>query len=339
VCLAAEGDPVMDFGLRRAQGMDGGLSASRACYVGGCVGTSNVLAGKIFGLPVMGTHAHSWVMAFDGEREAFEAFAVAMPDNCVFLVDTYGSVGGVRNAIAVALKMREQGHQLIGVRLDSGDLAHFSKLARAMLDEAGLNDVVVMGSNELDELVIRSLKAQGAKISAWGVGTKLITAGEEPALTGVYKLAAIRGPDGDWINKIKLSEQKAKTTIPGRLQLYRYHDRAGRMAADAIMELREEPGTVRMIVDPNDNTHRKRLHGTVEPEPLLQTIVERGELVYSLPPLDAIRERTGEQLRMLDDSHKRFENPHIYPVGLSPALNKMRDGMITRERDLLASGG
>ncbi len=340
VCLAAQGDPVIDFGLRRAQGLDGALSASRAAYVGGCAGTSNVLAGKLAGIPVYGTHAHSWVMAFDSELEAFQAFAAAMPDNCVFLVDTYGTMSGLRNAVAMGVELRKQGHNITGVRLDSGDLAYFSKQARRMLDEAGLSDALVMGSNELDEYVIRSLKGQGAEINAWGVGTKLVTAHDEPALSGVYKLTALRKEaQGAWEYKLKLSEQKFKISIPGILQGYRFYDGDGKMNADAILDANEDPARVEAIIDPNDNTHRKHFRATTKFEPLLQPVFVKGKLVYEAPALEQIRERSRAQLEMLDDSHKRFENPHIYPVGLTPHLNRFRDEMITRERDRLNTGG
>lgn len=344
VCLAAQGEPVIEFGLRRAQGVDGALSASRACYVGGCVGTSNVLAGKLLGIPVYGTHAHSWVMAFASELEAFRAFADAMPDNCVFLVDTYGTLSGLRNAIEVGLQLRDAGHAMVGVRLDSGDLAYFSKHARRMLDDAGLNDALVMGSNELDEYVIRSLKAQGARINAWGVGSKLVTAGDDPALSGVYKLTAIRGRGGEdggeaWDYKLKLSEQKFKINVPGILQGYRFFNGEGKMNADAILDIGEDPAQVTSIIDPNDNTHRKDFRATTHFEPLLRPVMKKGEVVCDPPALADCRERTLAQLAMLDDSHKRFENPHIYPVGLTPALNRFRDDMIARERERLNSGG
>lgn len=340
VCLAAQGDPVIDFGLRRAQGVDGALSASRASYVGGCVGTSNVLAGKLLDIPVYGTHAHSWVMAFEDEAEAFRAFARAMPGNCVFLVDTYGTLSGLRNAVVVGRELRGQGHRMVGVRLDSGDLAYFSKKARTMLDQAGLEDALVMGSNELDEYVIRSLKAQGAKINAWGVGTKLVTAQGDPALSGVYKLTAIRGgEDGQWQYRLKLSEQKFKISIPGILQAYRYFNGEGKMNADAILNEGEDPAKVESIIDPIDNTHRKQFRASTHFEPLLQPVFRQGRQVLDVPPLPESRERTQAQLKLLDDSHKRLENPHIYPVGLSASLNSLRDDMITRERDRLNSGG
>jgi nicotinate phosphoribosyltransferase len=335
VCIAAQGDPVMDFGLRRAQGMNGGLAASRACYVGGCVGTSNVLAGKLMGIPVVGTHAHSWVMAFPEEQQAFRAFAAAMPDNCVFLVDTYGSVNGIRNAIEVALELREQGHQLIGVRLDSGDLAYFSKRARAMLDAAGLQEAAVVASSELDEYVITSLKNQGAQIGVWGVGTKLVTAHDDPALGGVYKLSAIRNDEGQWDYKLKLSEQKAKMSIPGVLQVYRYFDRDGKMMADGIMEVQESADQIERIIDPHDNLNRKKLNDAVRSEALLQPLFRHGQLTIEAPSLDSIRQHVKQQLALLDESHKRFEYPHIYPVGLSPTLNQIRDTLIQRERERL----
>ena len=340
VCLAAEGDPVIDFGLRRAQGLDGALSASRACYIGGCVGTSNVLAGKLLGIPVMGTHGHSWVMAFDSEIEAFRAFADTMPDNCLFLVDTYGTADGVRHAIEIGHQLRDEGYEMVGVRLDSGDLAYFSKMARKMLDEAGMPDALVLGSNELDEFVIRSLKSQGAKLNAWGVGTNLITAKNDPALSGVYKLTAMKKANSEvWDYKLKLSEQRTKISVPGILQAYRFFDGSGKMRADAVVEVDENPEAVDSIIDPNDNTHIKRISKMSRFEPLLQPVYRAGELVAELPSLEEIRARTAEQMDHLDDSHKRFEFPHMYPVGLSPALNTMRDNMIRRERDLLNGNG
>jgi len=333
ICIEAKGEPVIDFGLRRAQGFDGGLSASRACFVGGCQGTSNVLAGKLLGIPVYGTHAHSWVMAFDSELEAFEAYARAMPDNCLFLVDTYGTLNGIKNAITVAQGLRERGHEIIGLRLDSGDLAYFSIHARRMLDEAGFPAAAILASNELDEYVIRSLKDQGARISVWGVGTKLVTAYDDPALSGVYKLAAVRSAaDRRWQYKLKLSEQRSKISVPGIHQVHRYADEGGRFMADAIVDVDEDIARVAEIVDPNDNTKTKTVRRYPRREPLLQPIFERGRLVYRRPALPEIQARTIAQLALLDDSHKRLEFPHIYPVGLSTHLNQVRDDMIRRER-------
>ncbi|HUL79764.1 MAG TPA: nicotinate phosphoribosyltransferase, partial [Vicinamibacteria bacterium] len=212
VCLAARGDEVVDFGLRRAQGPDGGLSASRAAYVGGCSATSNVLAGRLFGLPVRGTHAHSWVMAFDTEAEAFEAWTRAQPNNCVLLVDTYDTLPGVRRAAEAARRLRAHGHEPIGIRLDSGDLAWLSIEARRILDEAGLSSARILASNDLDEHLIASLKEQGARIDVWGVGTRLVTGGGQAALDGVYKLGAVRPPGRPWQHRVKVSEQAAKTS-------------------------------------------------------------------------------------------------------------------------------
>src|SRR4051812_43347309 len=222
VCLAAEGEPVLEFGLRRAQGVDGAISAARAAYLGGCAATSDVLAGKLLGIPVRGTHAHSWVMLFDSEREAFDAYAKAMPHNVVLLVDTYDSLGGVRNAIETGKWLRAQGRELSGIRLDSGDLAWLSIEARKLLDAAGFQKTVIFASNELDEHVIASLKQQGAKIGAWGVGTRLVTGADDAALGGVYKLSAVRRRGGPWEPRIKLSEQSAKISGSGLPQNRRY---------------------------------------------------------------------------------------------------------------------
>ncbi len=221
ICEAAQGDPVLEFGLRRAQGPDGGLSASRASYIGGCVGTSNVEAGYRYGIPVKGTHAHSWVMSFDSEMKAFEAYADAMPNNCVLLVDTYGTESGVENAIEVGKRLRENGHELQGVRLDSGDLLELSILARRRLDEEGFSEVDIVASNDLSVESITHLKKNGAMINVWGVGTKLVTAFEQPALGGVYKLAGLQNTAGDWEWKVKRSDDLVKVSLPGMMQVFR----------------------------------------------------------------------------------------------------------------------
>ena len=235
IVMATNGEPVLEFGLRRAQGIDGALAASRAAYIGGCSATSNVLAGRLYGIPVKGTHAHSWVMCFDDEIEAFRAYAQAMPNNCVFLIDTYDTLQGVRNAVAVAKELRTKGHEMIGVRLDSGDLAWLSIEARRILDEAGFPKALILASNDLDENIITSLKDQGATIAVWGVGTRLVTAYDEPALGGVYKLSAIRSNGSAWQYKVKLSEQAVKISNPGVLQVRRfYHD--GQATGDMIFD-------------------------------------------------------------------------------------------------------
>lgn len=331
VCLAAAGDPVVEFGLRRAQGVDGALAASRAAYIGGCVGTSNVLAGKVFRMPIKGTHAHSWVMSFGSELEAFETYAEALPNNCVFLVDTYNTIEGVRHAVKVGKKLKERGHKLAGIRLDSGDLAYLSIEARKILDEGGFTDAAIMASNDLNEHLITSLKHQGAKISVWGVGTMLVTAYDQPALGGVYKLSAIRKADGGWDYKIKLSEQSAKVTNPGVLQVRRFRE-GGEFVGDAIYdETRALDGEI-AIVDPTDVTRRKRFVSEVEREDLLVPIFRAGKLEYRAPTLEAIRARAREQLSMLHAGIKRFENPHRYPAGLELQLHEFKMELILRAK-------
>jgi nicotinate phosphoribosyltransferase len=331
VCLAAQGDPVLEFGLRRAQGVDGALSASRAAYVGGCAATSNVLAGRLFGIPVKGTHAHAWVMAFDDEQQSFEAYAAAMPNNCVFLVDTYDTLDGVRKACDVGRQLRERGHEMVGVRLDSGDLAYLSIEARKILDEEGFPDAVIVASNDLDERVIASLKDQGATIGVWGVGTKLATCYDQPALGGVYKLAAIRGPDEAWDYKVKLSEQAIKVSNPGVQQVRRFRNSDG-FVADAIYDEERVPDGDWTMVDALDPTRRKLLGDDVEGEDLLVPVFRGGKLEYAVPTLEDVRARVRSQL---DDFHPgiaRFLNPHEYPVGLEKSLYDLKTKLILEAR-------
>jgi nicotinate phosphoribosyltransferase len=334
VCLAARGEPVLEFGLRRAHGIDGGLSAARAAYVGGVAATSNVLAGRLYGIPVKGTHAHSWVMLFDTELEAFAAYARAMPGNCVLLVDTYDTLEGVRHAIEVGRWLRHQGSDLAGIRLDSGDLAWLSQRARQMLDAAGFRETPIVGSNELDEAVIDSLKEQGATISVWGVGTRLVTGADDGALGGVYKLTAARRPGGPWKHRLKLSERSSKVSVPGILQVRRFDGPEGHVA-DAIWDeltgIPEEPA----IVDPLDHTRRRELEGPWED--LLRPIYRAGKLVYERPPLEAIRARTQSELARLHKGIKRFVNPHQYPVGLERRLFDLRTRLVLEARGLRES--
>lgn len=319
IVIAAGDQPVVEFGLRRAQGPDGGMSASRAAYIGGCAGTSNVLAAKTWGIPVRGTHAHSWVMAFDSELESFETWAEVMPNNSLFLVDTYDTLQGARNAVEVGRRLRERGHRMIGIRLDSGDLAYLSRQARAILDEGGFPDAAIMGTNDLDEHIIESLGQQDAAIGIWGVGTRLVTAYEEPALGGVYKLAATRAPGGDWVEKIKLSEQAVKTTTPGILQVRRFFEH-GEAVGDMIYDERHPPAEHPTIVDPADMTRRKTFAHPEASEELLSPVFRGGKLVAPLPPIGAIRERAAAQIASFHSGIKRFVNPHIYPVGLEKSL-------------------
>jgi len=331
VCLAARGEPVLEFGLRRAQGVDGALAASRAAYIGGCDSTSNVLAGKLFGIPVRGTHAHSWVMSFDDEREAFRAYAVAMPNNCIFLVDTYDTLEGVRHAVETGRWLREQGHDLGGIRLDSGDLAWLSIEARKILDEAGFPKALIVAGNNLDEHIIASLKDQGAKINAWGVGTKLVTAFDEPALGGVYKLAAIRGEHGRWNYKVKLSEQSAKVTNPGIHQVRRFRSET-EFIGDGIYDVPRGAPEDFTIVDPLDPTRRKHVASGTPFEDLLVSIFEQGRPVYQSPPLAEIRQRAQSQLAMFHTGVKRFVNPHQYPVGLELGLHELKTKLVLKAR-------
>lgn len=335
VCIAAKGEPVLEFGLRRAQGPDGGLTASRAAYVGGVAATSNVLAGKTFGIPVRGTHAHSWVMCFEDELAAFDAYASALPNNCVFLVDTYNTLDGVRHAVTVGRRLRDRGQKLLGIRLDSGDLAYLSIEARKILDAAGFTDTMILASNDLDEHIIASLKQQGATISTWGVGTKLATAYDQPALGGVYKLAALRetnDPASPWQPKIKLSDNIAKTSIPGILQVRRYSV-DGQFRADLLYdEIFSAPGDAPLLIDPRDPTRRRPIPARASHEDLLLPIFQRGTRVYSSPTLDHIRARTQQQLAALHPTLKRNLNPHEYPVGLEESLFTRRAHMILAGR-------
>lgn len=329
--VAAGDQPIIEFGLRRAQGIDGALAASRAAYIGGCNATSNVLAGKLFGMPVKGTHAHSWVMCFDSELEAFRAYAAAMPNNCVFLVDTYHSLEGVRHAIEVGRELRRGGHELVGIRLDSGDLAYLSIQARKMLDEAGFEKAVITASNDLDEHIIASLKDQGAKVNVWGVGTKLATGYDQPAMGGVYKLSAIRRPGGPWQYKVKLSEQAIKVNTPGIQQVRRFRV-GGEYAADAIYEEGigiEEPTT---IVDPLDMTRRKRIPAGTPWEDLLVPVFRGGRRVYDPPGIERTRQYAADQLRGFYSGILRFVNPHQYPVGLEKRLHELKTKLVFEAR-------
>ncbi|MBP89374.1 MAG: nicotinate phosphoribosyltransferase [Planctomycetaceae bacterium] len=325
VCQAAQGDPVLEFGLRRAQGIDGGLTASRAAYIGGAAATSNVLAGKLFDIPVKGTHAHSWLMSFDTEREAFNAYAAALPNNCVFLVDTYDTIEGVRNAAVVGKELGKQGHEMLGVRLDSGDLAELSNQARVVLDEAGFHDAAIVGSNDLDEHSIACLKRQGAKVSVWGVGTKLVTGYDQPALGGVYKLSALRD-DAGWKPKIKLSEDRIKVSTPGKLQVRRFVANDGQCLGDIMFdELSAMDGPATGVPLTESEVWSPASH---EYEDLLVPVFRGGEQVYQLPSIHDSRARTSKQLQMLDPSITRLDDPRPYRVALEPSLHETKERLI-----------
>jgi nicotinate phosphoribosyltransferase len=331
ICHAAAGAPVFEFGYRRAQGPDGGLTASRAAWIGGCEGTSNVLAGQRFGIPVRGTHAHSWVMSFDDEQEAFDRYAEAMPDNSTLLVDTYDTLTGIDRAIATGRKLREQGHELSGIRLDSGDLAWLSQQARAKLDAAGFPDAKIVASNDLDEHLIESLRHQDAKIDIWGVGTNLVTAADQPALGGVYKLAALKREDGTWQPRIKLSEQSAKSSIPGRLQVRRFL-KDGEFIGDAIHDIDHPMPESVMIVDPADPIRRKEIPAGCAFVDLLQTVMKAGRRTAPAEPLTAARERCRESISHLHPGILRLKNPHAYPAGLEAGLHRRREQLLSELR-------
>jgi nicotinate phosphoribosyltransferase len=321
----------MEFGLRRAHGSDGALAASRAAYIGGCVGTSNVLAGKVFGIPVFGTHAHSWVMSFPTELAAFRAYAETLPSNCILLVDTYESIEGVRRALEVGRWLRTMGRELAGIRLDSGDLAYLSIQARKILDEAGFQSTKIVASNDLDEYVISSLNEQGALIDGWGVGTKLVTAFDQPALGGVYKLSAIRPGDGKWRGRIKLSEQAAKVSNPGSLQIRRFvsdNEYIGDMVYDELAG----PPKSRVLVDIADITIRKKIPESATHHDLLVPIFRRGELVYHRPTIHQTRNHAQTELGRFYSGVKRLLNPHIYPVGLELGLHEVKARLIEEAR-------
>ena len=332
IVMAAKGDPVLEFGLRRAQGIDGALAASRAAFIGGCSATSNVLAGKRFGIPVKGTHAHSWVMSFDSELQAFAAYAEAMPNNCVFLVDTYDTLEGVRRAIEVGHALKRRGHRMVGIRLDSGDLAWLSVEARKLLDEAGFADATIVASNDLDERLIQSLKIQGATIGVWGVGTKLVTAYDQPALGGVYKLGAIQDEAKQWQPKIKVSEQLIKTSTPGVQQVRRYHDSSGFAVADVIYNELQPPSGNCISVDLQDPTQRRALTSEGDYEDLLRPAIRGGEIVTTSPSLLEVQARTHQQMKKFHASNLRFDNPHKYAVGLEEQLHELKTRLVLEAR-------
>ncbi|MGC4119010.1 MAG: nicotinate phosphoribosyltransferase [Myxococcales bacterium] len=331
VVLATKGEPVLEFGLRRAQGIDGAMTASRSAYLGGCAATSNVLAGKLYGIPVKGTHAHSWVMLFDEEKESFQKYAEAMPNNCVFLVDTYDTLEGVHHAVEAGQWLRARGQTLLGIRLDSGDLADLSIKARKILDDGGFPEARIYASNDLDERIIESLKIQGAKIAVWGVGTRLVTAYDEPALGGVYKLAAVRKPGEEkWKYRVKVSEQAAKTSTPGLLQVRRFETAEG-FAADGIYNVDAGWPGGRGIIHPFDPTLRWPLPEGATHHDLLVPAMRGGRILLN-ETLEQARKRVGQQLERLPAGTKRFMNAHLYPVGLEPTLQELRTKMVLEAR-------
>lgn len=337
VVFAAAGDGVMEFGLRRAQGPDAGLYGARAAMIGGCIGTSNVLAGQIFHVPVKGTHAHSWIMSFADEYTAFKTYAKLYPNACCLLVDTYDTLkSGVPNAIKVFSEMRESGIELhnYGIRLDSGDLAYLSKKARKMLDEAGFEDAFISASNDLDEYLIHDLKIQGAAITSWGVGTNLITSKDCPSFGGVYKLAAIQKEDGTFHSKIKLSENTEKITNPGNKTVYRIYDKAsGKMRADLICFADETYDTSDdlLLFDPTATWKKTKLSGgSYTMREILKPIFINGECVYQSPSVMEIAAYCEEEKKTLWDETKRLFNPHKVYVDLSHKLYDEKQALLNQ---------
>ncbi|MCX8032677.1 MAG: nicotinate phosphoribosyltransferase [Thermoleophilia bacterium] len=345
--LACGDDHLAEFGLRRAHGPDGGLSGSRAAYIGGADSTSNMLAGKLFGIPVRGTQAHSWIMSFDSEIEAFRAYAACYEDP-ILLVDTYDTLtSGLPNALQVFKELRDSGRKVrAAIRLDSGDLARLSKAAYRMFTEAGFEDPLIVASNELDEDLIADLKRQGAPINSWGVGTHLITASSHPALGGVYKLVAVQREDGVWEPRIKLSSNPAKMTDPGRKRVVRYYDDHGRPLAD-IIRLADEPPDV---IDPgqpakpvpfaerHDLSFLRAVWDAASCEDLLQPVMRGGKRIVQLPTLEEIRARARAQVASLPEELRRLRNPEIYAVGLSPRLAAEKVKLVRKAPGVLAPG-
>ncbi len=337
VCYAADGDSVMEFGLRRAQGPDAGVYGARAAVIGGCCGTSNVLCGQMFDVPVKGTHAHSWIMSFPDEYTAFKKYAELYPSACILLVDTYDTLtSGVPNAVRVFTELREAGVPLTfyGIRMDSGDLAYLSKIVRRMLDEAGFPDAVISASNDLDEYLIETLKAQGARITSWGVGTNLITSKDCPAFGGVYKLAAIQDEQGNFLPKIKLSENTEKVTNPGNKTVYRIYEKdSGKIKADLICLAGETFDTARdlRLFDSLETWKRTTLKaGTYTMRELLIPIFKQGTCIYESPSVMEIQRYCNKEKETLWNETKRFANPHEVYVDLSDELFDMKRKILNK---------
>ena len=334
VCAAAKGDNVMEFGLRRAQGPDAGIYGARAAIIGGCSSTSNVLAGQMFGVKVSGTHAHSWVMDFPSEYEAFRAYSETYPDATLLLVDTYDTLkSGIPNAIKVFDELKAKGKRPLGIRIDSGDLAYTTKRAREMLDEAGYPDAIICASGDLDERLVQSLKQQGAKINSWGIGTKLITSADMPALGGVYKLAGIE-KDGKIIPKIKVSDNSAKITNPGFKTIYRIYDKKTGKAEADLIALRDEKFD---FTKPITLTHPTERWKTITftdyiARELPIKAVENGKLAYNTPSIKEIADYARTETETFWDEYKRLDQPHIFKVDLSDGLYALKTDMLARIR-------
>ncbi|MDY5930866.1 MAG: nicotinate phosphoribosyltransferase [Candidatus Ornithospirochaeta sp.] len=337
--LATKGHgAIMEFGLRRAQGEDGAHSAARASFIGGTKVTSDTYAGKIYGIPVAGTMAHSWIMSFDSEEEAFRRFSEIYPDNCILLIDTYDTLGsGIEAAITIGKEMKAKGKR-IGVRIDSGDLSYLTKAIRARLDEAGLEDATICISNDLTEEIILNLINDGAPIDSWGIGTHLVTGGTQSSLNGVYKLSA-KEEMGVFVPTLKVSNSYEKTTNPGIKQVYRFFDKEGSPMADLIALADETPEKGRNITfyHPFSTADffvmKKGSYSYFTP--MLSKKMEDGRRISASPSLQEIQKSSAEKLARFDKSYKRQINPHIYKVSLSENLRSMKTRLImeTREKE------
>ena len=338
VCTAAKDGTVMEFGLRRAQGMDGGLSASRAAYIGGCKLTSNTLAGKVFGIPVGGTMAHSWIMAYDNELEAFREFSKIYPNNCILLIDTYDTLGsGIENAIIVGKEQKAKGLK-VGVRIDSGDLSYLARAVRQRLDEAGLEDATICVSNDLTEEIITTLVTDGVPINSWGVGTNLVTGGNQSALGGVYKLAAKRRPDGSFQPTIKVSNSYAKTTNPGIKQIYRFYGQDDLAIADLITldDEKIEPGKDLIFFHPftDGDLFQLKAGKYSRFEKLLNLVMKDGKVCMEKTELKDIQAYAKESQSHFHRTYKRLINPHIYKVSLSKKLKELKHDLILETKGI-----
>ena len=333
VCYAAQGDAVLEFGLRRAQGPDAGIYGARAAVIGGCNGTSNVLAGQMFDIPISGTHAHSWVQKFDSELESFRAYAKVYPNKCLLLVDTYNVLNsGIPNAITVFNELKEKGYKPLGIRLDSGDLEYLSKEAYKMLDEAGFGDISITASNDLDEHAITALKLSGAKINSWGVGTKLITSSDSPSLGGVYKLAASY-ENGKFEPKIKVSEDPEKITNPGYKKVARIYNKQGKAEADLILLHDETIDTSKPLTLFHPvYTWKSKTFKDYTIKEMLQPLFINGDCKHIKKPVMEIREYAQKQLDTLWQEYRRLSSPQVYKVDLSQKLWKLKQTMIDAKR-------
>ena len=329
IVRAAQGRAVLEFGSRRAQGASGAVLGARAAYIGGCAGTACTLTDELYGVPAGGTMAHSWIQMFDSEYDAFKAYCELYPDNPTLLVDTYNTLkSGVPNAIKVFREvLLPQGKTKCAIRLDSGDISYLSKKARKMLDDAGLTDCTITASNALDENLIRDLMMQGAQVDTFGVGERLITSAKSPVFGGVYKLVAIEDESGEIVPKIKVSENTAKITNPHFKKLYRYYDReSGKALADELCVWDEtvDDSKPHTIFDPNATWKTKTLTDYTARE-LLVPVFQNGECVYEQPSIVEIAAYCREQVNLLWDEVKRFENPHNYYVDLSKRLYEIKN--------------